>query len=307
MGSAWFRSLTSMINGLVTAVYGERVEVRISGRDPVVAFRSRSAGVIVVGDRVMLEQVKGEGKETGWRVAGVEPRQRCIWRSSKRRRSQLVVANVDRLCIVSAVEPLPREGLIDRYLVAAEWQSIPSVILLNKVDLEEADGVLGRLRVYTVLGYEVLPVSARNGTGVEEVAESLSEGLTVLVGHSGVGKSALMNCLLPGVDLKTAALSQATGKGRYTTSVATAHLFRHGILVDTPGIREFGLGDILPGQVSIGFREIRTRQERCRFADCSHREEPGCAVRVAVGEGGISEARYNSYLRIRESVEAGEG
>lgn len=291
----------------MTAVFGERVEVRVSGGDPVAAFRSRGAGDVVVGDRVEVEQVAGEGEEAGWRVVGVQPRQRCLWRSSRRRRSQLVVANVDRLCIVSAIDPQPKEGLIDRYLVAAEWQSIPSVIVLNKVDLEGVDEALEKLAVYADLDYTVLAVSAKTGKGVGGVADYLSEGLTVLVGHSGVGKSALLNCLLPGVDLKTAALSHATGKGKHTTSVATAHPFGQAILVDTPGIREFGLGDIQPEEVSAGFKEICALEGQCKFADCSHRAEPGCAVRFAVEEGSILEARYNSYLRIRESLERGEG
>jgi len=292
---------------LVTAVFGERVEVRAPDKDPVVAFRSRGAGDVVVGDRVVLEPVGGEGGEAGWRVVEVESRRRCLWRSTRRRKSQLVVANVDRLCIVSSVNPPPKEGLIDRYLVAAEWQSIPSIILLNKMDLKGADQALQRLRMYADLGYEVLPISVNAGEGMEMVAGYLSEGLTVLVGHSGVGKTALLNRLLPGVSLKIAALSEATGKGKHTTSVATAHPFRRGVLVDTPGIREFGLVDISPGDVSVGFREIHTRQEDCRFVDCSHREEPGCAVRAAVEAAEISKARYDSYLRIRESLEVGEG
>jgi len=294
------------IEGLVSAVYGELIDVLIETSDMVAAFQTRSVGTVVVGDRVTLESIKVEEGEVGWRVAGLHKREHCLWRSSRRHRSQLVVANVDRLCIVSALEPPPREGLIDRYLLAAEWQEIEPVILFNKMDLEGADDTFKRLAVYAAIGYEVIPTSAVTGAGIESVAGLLSRGLTVLVGHSGVGKSALLNRLLPEIDLKTAELSQATGKGRHTTSVATAHPFHDGIVVDTPGIREFGLGNIPAEQVSTGFREIYEREGRCRFADCSHRDEPGCSISEAVKEKEITQTRYDSYLRIRKSVETGE-
>ncbi len=295
------------IEGLVRAVYGELIEVLSGTADPVAAFQTRSVGTVVVGDRVALKSIEVEEGEVGWRVAGLHKREHCLWRSSRRRRSQLVVSNVDRLCIVSALEPPPREGLIDRYLLAAEWQEIEPVILFNKMDLEGAEETFRRLDVYATLGYEVIPTSAVTGVGIEGVAGLLSRGMSVFVGHSGVGKSALLNRLLPDIDLKIAELSQATGRGRHTTSVATAHPFRDGIVVDTPGIREFGLGDIPAELVSIGFREIHEREDGCRFTDCSHRDEPGCSIREAVKGREISQTRYDSYLRIRESIETGEG
>lgn len=291
---------------LVTAVFGELVEVRGDECNLALAFQSRSTGTAVVGDVVSLERVAvGEG-EISWRLSGIEPRERCLWRATRRRRSHLVVANVDRLAIVLAIEPPPKTGLVDRYLVAAEAQSIPVVILLNKMDLAGGEQALADLRTYSDLGYEVSAVSALTGQGLEGVRGSLSVGLSVLVGHSGVGKSALLNRLVPDAELRTRELSEATGKGVHTTSVVTAHPFEKGILVDTPGIREFGLIDVGPEDVSAGFREIAELEGECRFSNCSHREEPGCAIRKAVEEGGISLHRYESYLRICESLEAGE-
>lgn len=291
---------------LVTAVFGELVEVRGDECGVALAFQSRSAGTAVVGDMVSLEGLAVEEGEISWRLSGIEERERCLWRATRRRRSHLVVANVDRLVIVVAVEPPPKTGLVDRYLVAAESQSIPAMILLNKMDLAGGEGALAGLSTYKGLGYSVTPVSALTGEGLNMVREPLSDGLSVLVGHSGVGKSALLNRLVPDAELRTRELSEATGKGRHTTSVVTAHPFESGMLVDTPGIREFGLIGIEPENLSIGFREIAEMEGECRFSNCSHREEPGCAIRIAVEEGEISLHRYESYLRICESLEAGE-
>jgi len=291
---------------MVTAVFGEVVEVRQAGSDPVLAFQSRKFGAAVVGDRVRLEEVPGDAGEVSQRISGLLERERCLWRSSRRRRSQLVAANVDRLAIIMAVDPPPRTGLIDRYLLAAETELISTVILLNKIDLPGTGPILEELAVYQRLGYEVLPVSALTGKGVAPVESALSTGLTILVGHSGVGKTTLLNLIVPGVTLPTRELSSATGKGRHTTSAVTAHPWRDGMIADTPGIREFGLVGIEPERVAAGFREITEREGNCRFADCSHREEPGCAVKEAVDSGYIDRRRYESFLRIRESLEAGE-
>lgn len=294
------------IHGLVTSVFGELVEVRVGSSEPAPAFQSRGVGGVVVGDRVTLESVPAESGEISWKISGFLPRTRCLWRATRRRKSQLIVANVDRFSIVAAVEPPLKPGLIDRYLVAAEWQSIPSSIILNKIDLEGSGDALQKLKIYSRLGYAVYPLSALTGEGIEIVEESFSEGLTVLVGHSGVGKSAILNRIVPDADLKIRDLSEATGKGRHTTSVITAHQFKDGIVVDTPGIREFGLVDIPPEHISSCFVEIRDIEGECRFGDCSHADEPGCAVRSAVEKGTINRTRYESYLRIRESIMAGE-
>jgi len=294
------------MTGMVTAVFGEVVEVRPVGDDPVLAFQARSVGAAVVGDRVDLEEVPGDADEVSWRISRVGERERCLSRSSRRRRSQLVAANVDRVAIIVAVDPPPRTGLIDRYLCAVEAASIPAVIILNKIDLPDSRSIVETLEVYRDLGYEVIPVSAVTGDGIGLVEASFATGLTILVGHSGVGKTTLLNKVVPGMTLLTRELSSATGKGRHTTSAVTAHPFREGVIADTPGIREFGLVGIAPESVASGFREMAAREGRCRFTDCSHREEPGCAIKEAVEAGEIDPRRYRSFLRIRESLEAGE-
>jgi len=301
------RSGSDRLEGRVVAVYGELVELGTSERvERIPAFQSRSAGTAVVGDTVEAETVEGPAPdEVGWRIAEIAPRERCLWRSSRRRTAQLIASGIDRLAVVSAVEPPPREGLIDRYLVAAELQGIQPLLVLNKIDLPGREQAREQLGSFKSLGYPLCAVSAKEGEGLEELGDALSRGWSLLVGHSGVGKSTLLNRLLPEAGLQTSRLAR-TGKGRHTTTVATALRFRGGYLVDTPGIREFGLVGVEPRDVERGFREIRELAEGCRFSDCAHRSEPGCAVREAVVEGAIEERRYASYLRIRESLEAGE-
>ena len=294
------------VTGQVVTVYGDRLSVRVADRDPIIAYQSRSLGTAVAGDRVGISATTGGEDGVTWKVDSIEERTRCLWRSSRRKTNQLIVANVDRLCVVSAVEPALREGLIDRYLVAAECEQIPGCIILNKIDLPDAAGSRERLVHFTRIGYPVFGVSAASGAGIEELARYLETGLTVLAGHSGVGKSTLLNRLIPGLELPTDELSEATGKGKHTTNVTTAHPFRDGVLVDTPGIREFGLARMEPDELAERFREFADYLQECRFTDCAHRDEPGCAVREAVERGVVDTRRYASYLRIRASLEAGE-
>jgi len=296
-------------DAVITAVFGELVELDFSDGRRAAAFRARSAGEVVVGDRVRVQRVGPEGAdsdEIGWRVMESREREHCLWRSSRRHAAQLVVANVDRIAVVTACDREPRRGLIDRYLVTAEFAAISAVLILNKTDLPEADDIAGRLEIYRRLGYELFATSALTGEGIEVLGTHLGSGISVLVGHSGVGKSTLLNHLVPGADLRTREMSTATGKGRHTTSVVTAHRYGSGLLVDTPGIREFGLVGVEPETLVDGFREFAAVTGTCRFTDCAHRTEPGCAIREAVEDGRIDRERYDSYLRIRTSLEAGE-
>ncbi len=292
--------------GLVSAVFGDRIAVRAGEGGLLVAYQSRKAGPAVTGDRVALSPVEGGDVDTAWKVESIEARGRCLWRSSRRRSGQLIAANVDRLCVIVAVEPPPREGLIDRYLVAAEWEQLPAMIVLNKIDLPGASPLIQEFEQFVRIGYPVFPISAEGGEGVDGLRPMMATGLTVIAGHSGVGKTTLLNRLVPGLDLETAELSAATGKGRHTTNVAVAFPFEGGIVVDTPGIREFGLARGGAEDLPAGFREFGPYLGECRFGDCAHRSEPDCAVRAAVEAGEIHGRRYESYLRIRESLESGE-
>jgi ribosome biogenesis GTPase len=223
-----------------------------------------------------------------------------------------VAANIDRIFIVIAPLPAPHGNLIDRYLVAAEACGIEPVLVLNKTDLLAADPGLratvdALLAIYPTLGYQLLRVSSRPcdaGGGLEPLLAGLRGHTSVFVGQSGVGKSSLVNTLLPGVDLRVGALSELTNKGTHTTTTAQLfHLPSGGSLIDSPGIREFGLWHMSRAQVEQGFREFRPHLGHCRFRDCKHREEPGCAILEAAAAGAISAPRLDSYRRIVESLE----
>lgn len=219
---------------------------------------------------------------------------------------QVLVANPDQVVFVFAVKrPPPSLRKLDRFLVVAEMNNLPAIICANKVDLTGLDSVRQRFQVYEAIGYPVIYTSATDGTGIEELRARLKGKLTVLSGSSGVGKSSLLNAIQPGLGLQVREVSRATGKGMHTTRYAQLFpLEMGGYVVDTPGIRGLALFNVEPGELDAYFREIAPLVTACQFSDCSHRHEPNCAVRAAVADGRVSQARYDSYLRLREEHEA---
>jgi ribosome biogenesis GTPase len=214
---------------------------------------------------------------------------------------QIIVANPDQAVFMFAcADPAPRLGMLDRFLVIAEKQGIPALIVANKVDLvsrAEAQELFGR---YLPLGYPVLFTSVRSGEGLAELQGRLQGKLSVLAGPSGVGKSSLLNAFQPGLGLRVREISQATSKGRHTTVVRQlVPLAEGGYLVDTPGLKALALWDIQPHELDGYFPELRSLVERCQFNDCTHTHEPGCAVRLAVEKGQVHPGRYESYVRMR--------
>lgn len=219
---------------------------------------------------------------------------------------------VDRVVIVCAVQPGPRPGLIDRFLVAADAEDIEVAIVVNKTDLEGVEESREILEPYADLGVQILETSSHAGQGLRPVEELTQHGMSVFAGHSGVGKSSLLNVLFPGIELKTADVNVQTGKGRHTTSVTTCHTAgepwpKGAMVVDTPGVRSFGLYGFELTQIAHGFREFRELAIDCKFRDCLHETEPGCTVRDAVESGELHLGRYESYLGIVDSVRRGEG
>lgn len=262
---------------------------------------------VAVGDRVRLvEAGAGQGM-----IVEILPRASKLSRPApvpgKRLFEQVIVSNADLILpVFSVVNPAPKWGLLDRYLVSAEAAQIPVLIVINKLDLAwKNPGFDEEIEVYRRIGYPVLLVSAATGKGVDELKQALEGKQSVLVGKSGVGKTSLLNAIQPGLGLRVKAVSDGElGKGRHTTT--HLEMFRlefGGTLVDTPGIREFGLWDIAAEELAYLFPEMAEFVGRCKFGlSCHHDREPGCAVRKAVTGGVISPYRYHSYMRLREEL-----
>ena len=215
-----------------------------------------------------------------------------------------VAANIGQLVIVTSIMPRPNTYLIDRYLTSAENLPAKAVIVINKIDLadEEAKLLVDRLsKLYADIGYRVITCSVKQDRGIDELAEALSNTTSILVGLSGVGKSSIVKKILPAEEIKIGQTSEATGEGKHTTTVsALYHLEGNGIIIDSPGVRDFTPITSSLEEISNGFVEIRRFTGHCKFSNCSHQNEPGCAVRQAVEDGDISQQRFDSYLRMIE-------
>ena len=265
--------------------------------------RGRQTSPVAVGDRVDVEETAAGDVA----ICGRRERASVLLRPEVvgRWRNQVLVANADRAVLVFAhADPPPRSGLVDRLLVACHAGHVPPVLVFNKSDLPAAAETGGLIRLYEGLGYEVVRACAASGVGVERLTALLRGRCSVFAGPSGSGKSSLINACLPGVELRTGEISRHTGKGRHTTTAA--QLVRipddDGHVIDTPGIKEFGLVQIEPRELELNFPELPV-PGRCRFLDCRHEREPGCAVRAAVAAGDVAASRYQSYLDFRREIE----
>ncbi|WP_295803342.1 small ribosomal subunit biogenesis GTPase RsgA [uncultured Microbulbifer sp.] len=299
--------------GMVIANYGTQVLVEspaASEGEPGLRQRCHvraNIDTLVTGDRVAWRPSVGESTG-GLGVVGARlPRHSELQRPDRYGDMKTVAANIDRILIVIAPYPEPFANAIDRYLVAAETTGIQPLLLLNKIDLideSNRDSLQELLRPYPDLGYPILRLSTKTGEGLDDLLATLAEGTSVFVGQSGVGKSSLINGLLPSAGARTGALSEATQKGTHTTTAAELfHLPGGGDLIDSPGIREFGLWHMSEQELLEGFVEFRPFIGHCRFRDCRHQSEPGCAIQQALERGDISERRMDSYLHLRNSLE----
>ena len=298
--------------GRVIAHFGRTLDVRPEGsEEPVRCHLRANLEGLVTGDRVIWRgREDAEGQVVEGVVVARSERDSVLERPDARSQLKPVAANIDQILIVFAVEPEPHPNLIDRYLVAAEATGIAPVLVLNKIDLLPESG--GELRAllqrYETLGYPVVTTTTEREDGLDALHARLAGRTSVFVGQSGVGKSSLIDRLLPEEELRIGALSKDSRKGTHTTTTARLYAL-HGAegaeLIDSPGIREFGLSHLDEKQVAEGFIEFRDLLGRCRFRDCRHRHEPGCALLLAVERGDIHPERFASYRRIVDSLESG--
>ncbi|MCH2191111.1 MAG: small ribosomal subunit biogenesis GTPase RsgA [Gammaproteobacteria bacterium] len=300
--------LSSEQQGLVISRFSKHFEVEaLEGEDKGKIHNCvcrTNLGNIVAGDKVIWRA----GSDGTGVIESRLKRFSLLERPDNFGRLKAVAANIDQMLIVISPEPSPQPNLIDRYLVAAELLGVKPIIVINKIDLinqDNAELIAGLLAVYENLGYiSVSVVSSRHlETRLGKLPQLIDGRVSIVVGQSGVGKSSLINTLLPEAKLAVGDLSAATGEGTHTTTQAKLfHLPSGGQLIDSPGIRDFSLWHIDLQQLQQGFIEIASRIGLCRFRDCKHEEEPGCAILAAVETGEIEEIRFDSYERIKAAI-----
>ena len=266
-----------------------------------------STNPVAVGDEVEID-TENENESTAI-IHEIAGRRNYINRQSPRYKHQhhIVASNLDQSMLVATLkEPRTSQGFIDRFLVASEMYHVPAIIVFNKSDLykkKDQEKFDQWKAMYEGAGYKVFLVSAKDNEGIKPLEEELANKTTLISGHSGVGKSSLLNVILPMLDLKTQGISGWSGKGQHTTTFAEMFdLPGGGRIIDTPGMREFGLVDIEKQEVSHYFPEMRERLNDCQFNNCLHVNEPGCAIKEAVVNGEITEDRYVSYVNILDSI-----
>jgi ribosome biogenesis GTPase / thiamine phosphate phosphatase len=292
--------------GLVLSRFGQHADVEDSAGYVVRCNMRRSIVSLVTGDRVMWRRSLQPTGGIDGVIDAAEERHSVLLRPDFYDGLKPVAANIDLMIIVSAILPALSLNIIDRYLVAAEMTGIKPLLVINKVDLLSADAlaqVQQQLALYKKLGYDFLLVSAKTHAGMPELLHYLHSGTSIFVGQSGVGKSSLMNSLMPGLEAHTQEVSANSGLGQHTTTVSRLyHLPEGGDLIDSPGIREFALWHLTPEEVTRGFTEFLPWLGRCKFRDCKHIADPGCAIQHAVETGDISSERYDSYTKILASM-----
>lgn len=279
---------------------GSLTECKLKGRFKVQGIKTTNP--LAVGDHVEFYVLR---EENAGMITKISPRKNHIIRKATKlsKESHILAANLDQaIIIVTLAEPRTSTGFIDRFLITAEAYHIPAVIIFNKIDLynEKRMKDLAALKeIYETAGYPCYAVSALTGENTNEVEDLLKDKVSLLAGHSGVGKSALINTIVPGLDLKTKPISKVHSKGVHTTTYA--RMFRlsfGGFIIDTPGIKEFGLFELDKNTLAERYPEMRALMHACKYTNCTHLHEPGCAVKEAVKQGKLSKIRYEGYLRI---------
>jgi len=291
------RDASGRESGVVVAAYGRRYRVERERGDEIDCVTRGKKSDVACGDRVRFALTGARGGV----IEEIEPRRTLFYRSDARRQ-KLIAANVTQVAIVIAVRPAWNPDLVNRCLVAAEHGGIAAVMVLNKTDLPEAAVTSASLDLYRKLGYSVLPLSAKGD--VTPLVAHLSANRSVLVGQSGMGKSTIINGLVPHAAARVAEISSALGTGRHTTTHAELYHLDSADLIDSPGLQEFGLHHLTSEEAALAFREFRPFLGQCRFRDCRHLAEPGCAIAAAATQGHIAESRLASYRRLAQELAA---
>ena len=288
---------TSGDKALVTATYSQRMRLRLADHS---AVQSRIKGKKlrpVCGDRVLVTPIAGEDD---WLITEILPRDNELNRPSARGKHEVLAANLTCLVVVAAAVPAPDWFIVDRYLAATEVMRTKAVLVFNKIDIEAAmPSITQALAEYEEIGYTVIQSSTKTGSGMPELEQLLVDQTGIIVGQSGVGKSSIINKLVSGAELRTASVSESRREGRHTTvNSEMIDLPAGGALIDSPGVRDYAPALRSTEDVANSFREIARHGNECRFANCRHLREPGCAVKQAIEDGEISARRYESYKRL---------
>ncbi|OYD22933.1 small ribosomal subunit biogenesis GTPase RsgA [Oceanimonas baumannii] len=292
--------------GVVISRFGQHADIEDNTGNIHRCNLRRTLGSLVTGDRVVWRPGTDALQGISGVVEAVHPRTTVLTRPDYYDGIKPVAANIDQIVVVSAVLPELSCHIIDRYLVAAEDVDMPPMLVLNKVDLlsnEQRQQAEQDLQRYRDIGYQVLLVSCDSGEGLAELQQALSDHTSIFVGQSGVGKSSLVNAIMPDVEAQTGAVSDNSGLGQHTTTTARLyHFATGGSLIDSPGIREFSLWHLAPERVAWCFREFRNYLGGCRFRDCKHGNDPGCLLQEAAADGRIHAERLESYHRIMDAM-----
>lgn len=298
--------------GIVISRFGKKADVEAADGSIHRCDIRRTINSLVTGDRVVwsagIQAQTTEPHLVKGIIEAVHERTSVLSRPDFYDGLKPVAANINQIVIVSAILPELSLNIIDRYLVACETIFIEPVIVLNKIDLlhgENRGRINQAIKIYQDIGYKVLQVSSQTGEGMSELKGQLAGRISIFTGQSGVGKSSLLNALLPEAEavINVGEVSDNSGLGQHTTTASRLyHLADGGDIIDSPGVREFGLWHLQPEQVTHGYIEFRDYIGHCKFRDCKHIEDPGCAIEAAVEEGKITEERYANYLKILESM-----
>ena len=282
---------------LVVGAYSRRMLLQLEHHGEINARIKGKLLRPVCGDRVIAEPIANEPE---WLISEILPRKNELTRPDKRGRKEVLAANLECVVVMAASEPKPDWFVVDRYLAAAELIGANAIVVLNKQDLKnKSAGATEVLADYANIGYPVLECSATSGAGIAALEKHLLNRVSILVGQSGVGKSSVINMLIDQDTQRTGVLSESTGEGRHTTvNSVMLELKAGGAVIDSPGVRDYAPTISSPRDVIQGFREIRELSQQCRFANCIHQREPGCAVKHALEEATLSARRYESYKRL---------